>query len=268
MHRTYKEGFTLIEILASISILAVMVLLLGNLFDQASRAWTQGEQEVLVHDLARGTLDEIFRDMTTTIADDILPFAVKEQFAMYNKEALNLAVEEDFYVSGCDAIYHVAAVAPREDGNEESDLYEICYFVEIDDNGRGRLMKRGHNIQGSYARHYAVSYQAGERNSYDELFRQGFFDDFTDTEVILENVYFFNITCWADAETSITDYYSKDADQGYLSPRYVDFEIALLTKEQWLRTNLYPSAGSDWHDFARLQAAVFQMTAAFPTRGR
>lgn len=62
-----KYGFSLLEILVSISILAVLMLLLFSFFDQATSAWQNTEKRVDAYREARAAFYYIKRDLQTMV---------------------------------------------------------------------------------------------------------------------------------------------------------------------------------------------------------
>ncbi len=68
--RTARAGFTLIEIVAAIGILAIMVLLIGQLFTDATAAMRTGTRVAEVNANARAVLDFMARDIQTAMFDD------------------------------------------------------------------------------------------------------------------------------------------------------------------------------------------------------
>jgi prepilin-type N-terminal cleavage/methylation domain-containing protein len=69
-----RAGFTLLELLAAIAILAIMITLLFQAFGQASRAWLQAENRVETFSTARGALDLMSRELSQAIATTNIPF--------------------------------------------------------------------------------------------------------------------------------------------------------------------------------------------------
>jgi prepilin-type N-terminal cleavage/methylation domain-containing protein len=65
--RHTKNGFTLIELMASIAILGVMSFLLFAAFDQTSKAWLQGESRVETYSSARAALDYMSRELAQAV---------------------------------------------------------------------------------------------------------------------------------------------------------------------------------------------------------
>lgn len=69
-----SRGFTLIELLASMAILLLMMAMLFAAFNQASKAWMQGENRVETFQQARAALDMIARDLSQAVVNSNLQF--------------------------------------------------------------------------------------------------------------------------------------------------------------------------------------------------
>ena len=67
--RNTNAGFTLVELMASITILAVMTFLLFSAFDQTSKAWLQGESRVETFTNARAALDYMSRELAQAMVN-------------------------------------------------------------------------------------------------------------------------------------------------------------------------------------------------------
>jgi prepilin-type N-terminal cleavage/methylation domain-containing protein len=96
-------GFTLLELLAAMAILAVIVSLLFGVFGQASRAWLQGENRVETFTDARAVLDLMSRELSQALVNSNLQF-------LANTNSL-------------------AFVAPVSTANGSVDLMEVVYVL-------------------------------------------------------------------------------------------------------------------------------------------
>ena len=72
------SGFTLVELLASIAILALVGALLFAVFNQATKAWLQGESRVETFTQARAALDFMAREISQAIVTNNLSFVAME----------------------------------------------------------------------------------------------------------------------------------------------------------------------------------------------
>lgn len=66
-----RPGFTLIEVLVAMTVLAVMVLLVANIFQQSSAAWNIGTQKADMNTAARAALDYMARELACAVAGPI-----------------------------------------------------------------------------------------------------------------------------------------------------------------------------------------------------
>ena len=72
---TFRNGgFTLLELLAAMAILAIMITLLFQAFGQASRAWLQAENRVETYSQARAALDYMSREISQAIVTSNITF--------------------------------------------------------------------------------------------------------------------------------------------------------------------------------------------------
>jgi prepilin-type N-terminal cleavage/methylation domain-containing protein len=73
-HGNTEAGFTLLELLAAMAILALMVAMLFSAFNQASRAWLQAENRVETFTQARAALDLMSREISQAIVTSNISF--------------------------------------------------------------------------------------------------------------------------------------------------------------------------------------------------
>ena len=106
-------GFTLLELLASMAILALIAAILFAAFDQASRGWQRAENRVETFTQARAALDLMAKDISQAIATTNISFLGSKT--------------------------NVAFVAPvSTDTNDIVDLLEVVYLI----NNGGYLERR------------------------------------------------------------------------------------------------------------------------------
>ena len=72
--RSSHHGFSLVELLAAMAILAIMTTLLFAAFNQASRAWLQAENRVETFTEARAALDYMAKELSQAITTAQIPF--------------------------------------------------------------------------------------------------------------------------------------------------------------------------------------------------
>jgi prepilin-type N-terminal cleavage/methylation domain-containing protein len=73
----HKAGFTLLEIIVSISILALMALMISRIFNDSTRAVEQGKGQSLIDGTARLLLDYIEQDVSQALIRTNVAFRVQ-----------------------------------------------------------------------------------------------------------------------------------------------------------------------------------------------
>jgi type II secretory pathway pseudopilin PulG len=263
----------LIELLVSMAVLSVLVWLLSTLMGQASKAWSRGEKQVLTYDVGRSCLEELQRDTASSIADDILPFKIKNLYAV--DEDTQTVVQSGFGTSGLyvgtnDMVRMISAMAPRTSGREDNDLLDVVYYIMIDVDQRGRLLRRASNLIDNFGKpppvDGAAEYITGSLSTESSLWQQSVLTDpDEDTEVIVENVYAFEVIAYDEDLNPIVDYYSKS--MGNQGPARLDYRLIVLTDAQWARKGTFSDV-VDWHQYALRNGRRFLTSAALITRGR
>ena len=103
-------GFTLLELLASMAILAILMTLLFAAFSQASRGWMQAESRVETFTQARAALDYMSRELGQAIVNQRISFlAISNSLAFVapvgNSSIDGLDLEEIVYRLSSDAAF-------------------------------------------------------------------------------------------------------------------------------------------------------------------
>src|ERR1041384_5260506 len=102
-HENRRAAFTLIELMASISILGLLVFVLFAAFNQASKAWIQGENRVETFQQARAALDDMSKELTQAMASTNISFL--------------------------GSLTNVAFIAPINTGTNAVDIEEVVYVL-------------------------------------------------------------------------------------------------------------------------------------------
>ncbi len=74
--RTYKEGFTLLELLLAVAILAMIALMMARIFAASSEAVERGKRNAMLDEAARLLLDTIERDVGQAVLRTNIPLRV------------------------------------------------------------------------------------------------------------------------------------------------------------------------------------------------
>jgi len=72
--RTASSGFTLLEMLAAVTITMILVLILSSVFNQTSRAWTRSGNQMETYANARVAIDCISRDVASSVVNGVYDF--------------------------------------------------------------------------------------------------------------------------------------------------------------------------------------------------
>ena len=76
MKRTKQQGFTLLELIVSITILTLIALMLSRIFTESSRAVDQGRGQSLLDETARLMLDNMETDISQSLIRTNVPFRI------------------------------------------------------------------------------------------------------------------------------------------------------------------------------------------------
>lgn len=267
------SGFTLIELLVAMTVLSILVLFLSQLLDQATTTWRTSQAEVFAHDAARNVMALLQEDLATSITDELFPFAINNGFVVVDSAEIRADIIE---MGACDAIYMVAASGQRRWGTETRDMFEVAYFVDVDDAGRGRLARRAKRVSemvpgesgiGPLFRGYLEQPANMPRNTYGKLFSQDFFFQMLwlpprDVELIMENVYSFEVTTFDRNLNTLQNFYSKD--NGFEHPAYLEVIVTTIPDEIWLRRDGMEL--NAWREAVQRNAITYRLDADFPVR--
>ena len=75
--KTQAKGFTLLEMLVAMTLLAVIMVVLAQVFQASNAAWTGGVRQVEMSMEGRSLLGLISRELSQAIADDARPFEIQ-----------------------------------------------------------------------------------------------------------------------------------------------------------------------------------------------
>ena len=256
---TNQAAFTLLELLVSMAILAVMVIFLGIAFSRTVESWTFGEKQVSVHDAGRAVAEAISSDVLMSIADEILPFAVNNGFHVDGSIKSSATGPSG---GRCDSIYLVAASEQRRNSNVYSDNAEIAYFLTFSSNGVGRLSRRSARLSQF---NIAPRYVSGDRDAYGKLFNKPFYLDLGSNtlsiarggvDLIADNIFSFEVAAKIDGVT-IQDFYSKTyASKGFI-PDELHVKFSILSNDDWKRYEDLQSQA--WIDYVNRNKVDFEL---------
>ena len=208
-----KNAFTLIELLASISILMVIVTIVGVVFTESDRAWTLGTNRSDNNLAARAALSMISHDLQYAVADDVLTFATrKDRWAISTFEF------------DCDETCFVSIQHDSSDDNRAA--REVFYYVrEAPADSRRYELMRGYY---SGALLTAPDDHCYRKRDWYEGSRPG------SSRFIVKNITGFAVYVPNPTDGELTrDYYSAAELAGYADssnrvPEYADICIEIL----------------------------------------
>ncbi|MGF1679019.1 MAG: type II secretion system protein J [Candidatus Methylacidiphilales bacterium] len=122
-----KQGFSLVEIMVSVTVLSIMMVLLFGFFDQSTQAWKSSEKKIDAFREARAALYYLRRDLSSMHVSGDLPFVYYEDPA---------AVPPSLYSGGPtppgahgDLILFLSSQSSEAQGDGKSDLCVVGYYL-------------------------------------------------------------------------------------------------------------------------------------------
>ncbi|MGI6087616.1 MAG: prepilin-type N-terminal cleavage/methylation domain-containing protein [Kiritimatiellia bacterium] len=86
----FRAGFTLIEIMVAMSVLAILVMLIGNIFQQVSASWNIGTHSADANTAARAALNYMAQELSQAVAGPVEAApGVKDHLQNLSFEVLN-----------------------------------------------------------------------------------------------------------------------------------------------------------------------------------
>ncbi len=126
-----RNGLTLIELLVTMSILALLILILYSVFNISLRGWKKSDSVLEASTIARVVIERMSREISGAIIDGGNNFYCLgfDQAAPSTWHADNQA----------DEFYFIAPINPGD--SEYSDLCEVGYWLGLDNDGK-KVLKR------------------------------------------------------------------------------------------------------------------------------
>lgn len=118
-----KHGFTLLEVLISITILALMALMISRIFSESTRAVERGKDQALTDETARLLLDYMEQDISQAIIRTNVAFRVHT-------------------VDANDALYFISTAVRRQLANIRRDTAPIRWQAPISRKGREAVLNQ------------------------------------------------------------------------------------------------------------------------------
>lgn len=146
-----RLGFTLLELLTGLAILAIMVLFLAQIFTQSTKSWERGTTQVLRNAAARAALEMLGNELELAVADHQIAFKKR----LISPGEMTGALDP---ITPQDTIYFVTLGGQPDDGRLYQQLgYEVRSYGTSNANKIAYTTYRLYRIE----RNFDDAYQAG-----------------------------------------------------------------------------------------------------------
>jgi len=275
-NQSRKSGFTIIELLASMTILVFIVIMMTRMFTESTQIWSLGTKRITTATEGRAIMDFMVNELTQAMADDVLTFKL-------NSGGVNAAplYGVDAYGAESDEICYVAAVQAGRSGNKRN-VDEFAYFIapmiDEDENimpNRFRLARtrRTTSMYLTQSNRDQAAYKDREwwRNMTPAA---GYVEEANNTgqgcETIAENVAAFEVWAYSEALSDYNfGYDSADPANKDQLPLWLDVYLELLSEEDAIRAAILWDTDEDRAKaFVSQNAKRFTARVFFPNRER
>ena len=127
--RQGKRGFTLVELLISMTLLSLIMIILTSIIDSAHRAWKEGQSRTEAFQSARTCLEIMARELTPAVVDTRMQFVVAPGTLLSDYGAANVAPNSST----------ILWMSPL---GSESDLRCVGYYLYRDEARKFYRLKR------------------------------------------------------------------------------------------------------------------------------
>lgn len=256
MRRSKQQGFTLLELIVSISILALMALLVSRIFTESSRAVNQGRGQSLLDETARLILDSMETDISQALIRTNVPFRVSSN-------------------SVGDALYCISTAVRRGQEDNPRDTAPV-QFRSI----QTRALEQSLNLRAAF------EHAAGAADDTDsdrmklseqsDIYRtqsisfdnpQNYTERLTDTDGISDHASLTFMNILINGDRSSNNDPTALPDQTDM-PRFVDVVIGLVTADDMRHAMRIYSAGStEASDYLDRRERIYTRRILMPNTG-
>lgn len=141
------KGFTLLELLMSMSLLVVIVLMMSRMFADTTRMWDLGTRRIAEAQGARVVVDFLGREISTAVADELVSFKIHSE---PSSSSLSVAA----YGEDTDSICFVSTprTPPWGSGPVRRSANQYVYYVDyMEDDETGDILDETHPDGPRYA---------------------------------------------------------------------------------------------------------------------
>jgi len=245
-------GFTVIELLASMTVLIFVVMMMTRIFTETTGIWARGAKQIQSAVEGRVIMDFIVKEMTQAVADDVVTFKLNSGVGSPPQYGVNA------YGVQSDEVCFVAMVRSG-DGGYRRTSNQFVYFISpmLDEQNqaipnRFRLV-RTRRTQSMYNNPANLAKSAYGNRTWWQDMDPDYDDDGPDSgtpiETIAENVAGFEVWAWNPAADRYEPGYgSSDFDD--LLPLWVDIYLELLSEDDAVRSAILmdadPNLGAEY----------------------
>jgi prepilin-type N-terminal cleavage/methylation domain-containing protein len=136
MKARQTSGFTLVEMLASVSLLAALLLVLSAVTESASRAWREGQSRTDTFQSARTALELMARELAPAVVDTRMQFVVAPSSTLSNIVANKNATLAGQFATESPALLWMAPLG------DNGDLRCVGYYLHRDPARKFYRLKR------------------------------------------------------------------------------------------------------------------------------
>jgi len=256
-----NAGFTVIELLAAMTILIFLVMMMTRVFTETSGLWDKGADRAQTAAEGRVIMDFIVKEMTQAIADDIVSFKLNSGGTSTKMYGVNA------YGADSDEVCFVAGVRPPP-GVSLRNSHQFVYFI-------APMLDETESVMPNRYRLVRVrktgSMYSGTANLENSAYRKTDWWRNMNTnslETIAENVAGFEVWAFSEKQRDYVFGYDSTVEDNLL-PSWVDIYLELLGEDDAVRAAiLWDANPSDAADYVSRNVRRFNARVFFPNRER
>ncbi len=119
---TIPPGFTLLELLISLTIIGLILVIVFGALRIGARAWEKGEKDVEIHQIQRIVLENMKRQIASTCLREIMSEDQKEVFFRGDRESMEFMSRLPMVPTTRSGMVYVKYVVREEEGGEKKRL--------------------------------------------------------------------------------------------------------------------------------------------------
>jgi len=237
-------GFSLIEVLVSMTVLVVIIVMVTNMFRNASEAWDMGTQRAEMNTSARAAIEYITRELSCAVAGSIPDSAGNPLYVKRFK------LEKD----AADNVQNLSFIALSGD---DQALRGIRFRY---DQSGGHFIETCRKTSSDFYRYDNLNWDSGPN------------DNWQGVAPLITNVWRFQVIAYAkendiNAGNSSPSYDSEDLANNHSLPACVDISIEMLGEQNMARALTPGWSVAQQNGFVMTNSRVYTTRVCFPNRG-